>query len=783
MSQPDDIHIFGIRHHGPGSARSLRSALEELQPDILLVEGPPDAAALLSLMLDSEMTPPVALLIYRPDQPNQAVYYPFAVFSPEWQALHFGQSQNIPVRFMDLPVKQRFALKSAQASTDVTPEEKPEEKVTPEETGSVDITQEQEVVIPNPRADPLGWLAQAAGFSDGERWWEQMVEQRHDSQDLFQAILEAMTVLRESAESNQLPGEEGYKAPDVASKEEAYIENLREASMRQNIRQARREGFKRIAVVCGAWHGPALTEAALKEAKQDAALLKNLPSAKVEATWIPWTYGRLSYFSGYGAGVSSPGWYHHLWTHPENTVIRWMSQVASLLREQDMQVSSAHLIEAVRLSEALASLRNHPLPGLPEVQEAIQTILCYGETLPMQLIHDKLVVGERMGQVPETTPMVPLQLDLQRQQKRLRLIPDATVKELDLDLRKPNDLDRSYLLHRLNLLEINWGRMGHVSGKSGTFHETWRIKWEPEFAVQLIEKGVWGNTIGEAATGYTRHLCAELKALPELTKLVERVLLADLPEAIEQLMQRLQNEAALTSDIGHLMDALPALANVLRYGSVRQMKLEVVEQVVDGLVARISIGLPGACTSLNDEAAGKMFKSMLGVNQAIGLLQKRELLDSWYAALVRLADREDLHGLLAGGCCRLLLDAGRLESEEVTRRLGLALSSAVEPAHAAAWVEGLLQESGLLLIHDDKLWQVLDHWVSNLDGPAFVTLLPLLRRTFSTFSQAERRQLGEKARNGKAGMLRPDFSAGQKRFDYARADKSLEVVATLLGIA
>jgi hypothetical protein len=29
---------------------------------------------------------------------------------------------------------------------------------------------------------------------------------------------------------------------------------------------------------------------------------------------------------------------------------------------------------------------------------------------------------------------------------------------LDLDLRKPADLERSHLLHRLNLLGIAWGR-------------------------------------------------------------------------------------------------------------------------------------------------------------------------------------------------------------------------------------------------------------------------------------------------------------------------------------
>src|SRR5687768_14421682 len=96
-----DLHIFGIRHHGPGSARSLRQALEALQPDALLVEGPPDAAEVLPLLAHEEMKPPVALLLYVPDRPKYAVYYPLALFSPEWQAIQFGLRNGIPVRFMD----------------------------------------------------------------------------------------------------------------------------------------------------------------------------------------------------------------------------------------------------------------------------------------------------------------------------------------------------------------------------------------------------------------------------------------------------------------------------------------------------------------------------------------------------------------------------------------------------------------------------------------------------------------------------------------------------------
>lgn len=76
------LHIFGVRHHGPGSARSLRQALESLKPDCILIEGPPDAEGVLSLAIHEGLKPPVALLIYDPEKPLRAAYYPFAVFSP-----------------------------------------------------------------------------------------------------------------------------------------------------------------------------------------------------------------------------------------------------------------------------------------------------------------------------------------------------------------------------------------------------------------------------------------------------------------------------------------------------------------------------------------------------------------------------------------------------------------------------------------------------------------------------------------------------------------------------
>src|ERR1043166_6636278 len=108
----------------------------------------------------------------------------------------------------------------------------------------------------------------------------------------------------------------------------------------------------------------------MPSAKQDADLLKGLPKVKVSATWIPWTYSRLAYASGYGAGIESPGWYDFLFgvpqlpvsstpdkTHASILSIRWLAKVAHLRRDEDLDASSASVIEAVRLAESIAALR------------------------------------------------------------------------------------------------------------------------------------------------------------------------------------------------------------------------------------------------------------------------------------------------------------------------------------------------------------------------------------------------------------------------------------------
>ena len=109
---PSGSTVYGIRHHGPGSARSVRAALAEQRPDVVLIEGPPEADGLVALAADPQMCPPVALLGYVPGSPQKAAFWPFAVFSPEWQAIRYALDAGVPVRFCDLPAAHQLAMKA-----------------------------------------------------------------------------------------------------------------------------------------------------------------------------------------------------------------------------------------------------------------------------------------------------------------------------------------------------------------------------------------------------------------------------------------------------------------------------------------------------------------------------------------------------------------------------------------------------------------------------------------------------------------------------------------------
>ncbi len=785
--------LLGVRHHGPGSARAVRAALEQCRPAAVLIEGPPEADELVPLAAREDMRPPVALLAHALDDPGRAAFWPLAEFSPEWVAMRWALEHGVPVRFIDLPAAHSLAAD--------------------EPVGDARAAAEEADGTPGVRVDPIRVLAEAAGYDDPERWWEDVVEHRGDGAGPgadafapFAAVAEAMGALRETygdgGHARRAPGSatEGPASEDGPLSEDgppcpaaASTDLVREAHMRLRLRAARREFGDDLAVVCGAWHVPALAQRTTIAA--DRRLLKGLPKVKTAVTWVPWTHRRLSRRSGYGAGIASPGWYGHLFSAPDRPVERWLTRVAGLLREEDYAVSSAHVIEAVRLAEALATVRGRPLAGLTELDDAVRAVMGDGTDAPSLLIHDRLVVGEVLGEVPEDAPAVPLQRDITRSQRALRLKPEALERDLELDLRKETDAGRSRLLHRLRLLGVPWGEPVRSRGSTGTFRETWRLCWAPELAVRVAEAGMWGTTVPAAATAKAAAEASGAATLAEVTALAERCLLAQLPDALPVVMRALADRAALDADVGRLAQALPALVRSVRYGDVRGTDAAALREVATGLAERVFVGLPPACLGLDADGAAEMRGHLDATHRAVALLAPPPARPGgprarWAQVLRAVSERDAVAGVIRGRATRLLLDDGELGDGGAERLMGLALSPGAAPADAAGWIEGFAGggDGGMLLVHDERLLALVDGWLTGVPDAAFPDVLPLLRRTFAEYDPGVRRTLGELIRRGPATaaggpagdtMAAPGFGPG---LDRDRAAAALPTLRLLLGI-
>ncbi len=390
-----------------------------------------------------------------------------------------------------------------------------------------------------------------------------------------------------------------------------------------------------------------------------------------------------------------------------------------------------------------------------------------------------------MGAVPDDVPKLPLQADFEAIARKLRLTQTAERNELTLDLRADNGLSRSRFLHRLVVLGVGWGKPASASSK-GTFKEIWLLRWEPEHVLQLIENGIWGNTVELAATNKLLDTCTRADRIGTVAGLMQQAIPAELFGVIEQLLARIAELATLSADMLDLMAAFTPLVAVSRYGNVRQTDLAVLNQLVEGLIIRVCVGLPNACYGLADDAAAQMVVQIRLVNEAVRLLDNQVLTENWPQTLRQILDKQSISPIITGCVCRLLYDSQRLDADETARQFGLALSTGQDPAYSAGWLDGFLGGTGatsFVLLHDDTLWNLLYAWVAGLNPETFMELVPILRRTFAQFTPPERRKLGERAKTGPATTRTATATNGQPLdFDHTRARQTLAGTRVLLGI-
>jgi hypothetical protein len=706
-----ETRFHGIRHHGPGSAASMLKALDAFRPDAILIEGPEDLSASLLEVVLPGTKPPVALMAWDISEPGRAAFLPFAEFSPEYQALLWADARGVDARFIDLPFGISLAL----------------DKSGEEGRGGRS-------------GDPLSILAEAAGYDDGERWWDAVVESggKGTGGD-FDAVEEAMAEMRRECGVER-------------------IDELREAWMRRAVaEEAARRPKGKISVVCGAWHVPGL-----RETDSEKIDLSTLPTPeKIGKAWTPWSYENLSSRT-YGAGVRSPAWYATVWetvskrrrgrnddgAAGRRLTIAWTARVARILRSLGHEASAAGATEAALLAETLASMRGRAAPSPEDMDDACLAAMAQGVPRTQALL-SAIHVPDIVGTPPPNGGTSPIRIDLDRRLAETKIRPSSRPTRVRTGPGMTLSAERSALLHSLRILDVPLCSL-ESSAANGT-KETWVVAWTPETESKLAEVSVRGAAVAIAAE--TTLLVRAAAGLEETCLAIADALTAELLGSLDEMTAMAEKRAADCSDPKTLAAASAAAAGCIEIASSknidesRRKKAMVLAETLSALAAFrfpeiAADALPDEAEEISatmEAAAGAAIR----IDVAVGGGRAAE--DKWMEALRNIADARASASFVAGTAARILHDRSASKIDVTERRLRSALSDG-EPENAALWLGGFLRGSAAALLADAPLLSILRKWLLSMDEGDFANALPSLRKAFSSLPEGERRTLLRAAR-------------------------------------
>lgn len=703
MRKPE-IRIFGIRHHGAGSARRLRNALLAYEPESILIELPADSNTLIEELKQTDHTPPVAFLYYDRDQPHKSLYLPMALFSPEYQAILYAFENNISLQCMDIPAAAFLHSTLYNSKVRTGPEKKYQHIIN----------------------DPIGYLASQAGYEDAERWWESHFEQWHEHEKLFSLIQDLMSELRRQSEG--LDDQETL---------------LREQYMRCRIRECARDHPVRIAVICGAWHGPVLTPEFLEATELEPE--PDLKLTNVSTCLIPWSYKHLSLNQQYTAGIKAPQWHESMFHDTQKAAASFLSKAAQVLRNEGISISPASIIDASFFADRLALVRELPGPGLEELMES--ATLHFGQGLKQneEWFREKIFCGETTGHISfnrQTLPFVKLFHEQLKQLKLQQYWKESHKESILLDLRKDKHLLVSRFLHYCNLLDLPWASNVAVDWKTlGSFHEKWDFQWHPDLEMVLIQRGLLGNTLSQACTQYILNQLKKNRDILSLVRWLDHSLKADLSELWSHLSIALDNALLTDQDYIQLSLLVQPLSNIRDYGSLHKTDIQWIQVVLSKLLPKLILNLYENAKHIQDERARKMLGALLSIQNYFNSLPEDESAQDWYDQLKVLAESQDCNPLLRGKSWSHLLEKNKISEACFLEAFRFEFSLQTQIPSAALWLEGFIQsKSGIYLVHP-SIVSVLDMWLKGLDPEHFKSNLPLLRRCFSQISPAERSRI------------------------------------------
>ena len=709
-------HVFGVRHFSPAGAYYVREYLDKLKPKIVLIEGPSDFNDLIGEIVGKSVSPPIAIMVYTLEAPIQTIVYPFAEFSPEYQAILWAKENKVECRFCDLPSSIFLGIENAKEKDG-------------EQGESLNSFIHRKI-------------DEYSNDSDSEVFWERVMEQTSDYNAYYSGARDYGKNLRELTLSNTLSDAKNI---------------IREAYMSKVVSDVCGEGYKidEIAMVVGAFHVEGIESGNFILTEKE---VKDLPKLEAKKTLMPYSYYKLSTYSNYGAGNKAPGYYEFLWKGFNKGDIFYptfiyLSKIAEYQRKTRNMVSSAQIIEAVQLAISLANIHDSKIPTLKDIQDAAITCMAHGSYAELVMAMANVEVGKKIGKIPQEAIQTSIQSDFYNLLKELKLekYQSLSATELRLDLREKlrvqtekaalMDLNRSYFLHKLRVLKISFAKLIEKNQENTTWAEDWVLQWSPETEIEIVETILKGDTIEFATAFELMQRINSSNSLSQMTEVVKDAFYCGMPKALEKAFQALQNCISGDIPIDEIARTMSTLSVMLRYGDIRKLNMEVLIPILEQLFLRVCLMLP-AESACDNEAATTLSESIVLLHNVV---ENHDFLDKerWYNILLELATRDDLNTKISGLAMAILLESGKVDNDTLGQEVERRLSKGIPAELGATWFEGLSMKNHYTLIARLGLWEKLQNYISDLDEEEFKRALLFLRRAFADFTSNEKHDIAE----------------------------------------
>lgn len=705
------MKTFGIRHFSPAGAYFLRQFLDEVKPSLVLIEGPADFDFLIDDIVSKNLVPPFAIMAYTKEAPIDTILYPFAEYSPEYQAILWARENNTECHFFDLESDIILGLEKRN-----------------------DETKDEEIIS---ETNPKKSIE-----TDMEGFWERTLEQSED--------------MHAYRAGSALFGESIRK--DTDSDDKSFIrDTVRESFMKRKIKEYIEKGFdtEKIVAITGAFHTSAIES--LEGAMSDKEY-KALVRRESNVTLMPYSYYRLSKRTGYGAGNAAPAYYELLWQGFLNGDItyherKYLSSLAKYMREHGGIVSSAQVIEATRLARELAVIRGGSVPTLEDLKDASITCMGGGSFGEMAMGFAETDIGKKIGSVPQDAMQTSIQSDFTSKLKQLKLekYKELVATPLQLDLRENLrvkskdsaflDLNRSFFLYRLVVLGIDFAKIKRSSQDNATWAENWILQWTPEAEIQIVESVLKGDTIADAVAFVLSERLLEATKISEIADVIEDAFNCGLPKIVEgakRSLDEMTNGAIAMCDIA---DTVSKLSNMISFGDIRKLDREPLIPIVKRLCIRASLMLVGE-SACDDIAAAALAEDIQKIHNVFML---QDFLDEslWFDKLTELSNRDDLNTKISGLATAILLDAGKIDEPTLRKEVSRRLSVGMPAELGANWFAGLSMRNHYALIGRLTLWESLSEYMDTLDEEEFRRSAVFLRRAFVEYSAKEKDMIAE----------------------------------------